>query len=116
MENVKPMQPKKSEPTVIDEIPRIRRIGSLVNQLISRRGYAQVVVVHEIQETVTQQVDASIRSGIRVGNLKKGVLDIYAADSVTLQELNFQKRTILKKIKLEHPQTSVTDLKFRIQA
>ncbi|TWU45074.1 hypothetical protein Q31b_02450 [Novipirellula aureliae] len=98
------------------ERPRERKIGSLVNQLISRRGYAQVTVVNEMEAAILEGIDESIRSSIRVGNLKRGVLDIYASDSVTLQELNFQKRSILKKILANHPQAKVSDLKFRIQS
>ncbi|WP_146525347.1 DUF721 domain-containing protein [Novipirellula artificiosorum] len=98
-----------------EERPRVRRLGSLVNQLISRRGYAQVAVVNEIEATIVASIEESIRSSVRVGNIRRGVLDIYATDSVTLQELNFQKRSILKKIVKQHPQSKVTDLKFRIQ-
>ena len=109
----KPTAKSKSQPA---EGARVQRIGTIVNQLISRRGYAQVAVVHEMESTITATLDESIRGSIRVGNLKRGVLEVYAGDSVTLQELNFQKRSILRKIEKEHPQSNVTDLRFRIQA
>ncbi|WP_160168251.1 DUF721 domain-containing protein [Novipirellula maiorica] len=110
------MKSSKANMTAPEEKPRVRKIGSLVNQLISRRGYAQVAVVNEIQDVVISLIDEQIRTSVRIGNLKRGVLEIYASDSVTLQELNFQKRTILKKLQKAHPQSNVTGLKFRIQA
>ncbi|TWT82409.1 hypothetical protein CA13_38720 [Planctomycetes bacterium CA13] len=113
----KPNKPKSSTfQGAKSEAPQLRQIGSLVNQLISRRGYAQVAVVNEIEATIVGEIAESIRSSVRVGNLKRGVLNIYASDSVTLQELNFQKRSILEKITKQHPQSKVVDLKFRIQA
>ncbi len=110
------MKSSRATTTAPEEKPRVRKIGSLVNQLISRRGYAQVAVVNEIQDAVIALIDQQIRSSVRIGNLKRGVLEIYASDSVTLQELNFQKRTILKKLQKTLPQSNVTGLKFRIQA
>lgn len=96
--------------------PRVQKISSLVNQLMSRRGYAQLTVGDEFLSTITKAVGEQLGSAISIGNVKKGVLHVYAADSVTLQELNFQKRTILRRIEKDLPQTKVTDLRFRIQA
>ncbi len=97
------------------EKPKIRRIGSLVNQLMSRRGYAQVIASQEIHQVIATTVGEPLNSGFEVGKLKAGVLQVYATDSVTLQELNFQKRNILRKIQQDMPENQVTDLRFRIQ-
>ncbi len=83
---------------------------------MSRRGYAQVAVNDELQAVIVSVVGSEVANSLQVGNLKRGVLQVYASDSVTLQELNFQKRQILKKIQKEMPQSGVTDLRFRIQA
>lgn len=95
---------------------RVRRIGSIVNQLMSRRGYAQVSANEEIARVIGLATGDQLKSAFRVGNLKNGVLQVYASDSVTLQELNFQKRSILKRLSSELPDNKVTDLRFRIQA
>lgn len=96
--------------------PQVRRIGSLVNQLMSRRGYAQVLSNDELHRVIAAAVGQPLEAAFQVGKLKAGVLQVYASDSVTLQELNFQKRTILKRIQTEIPGNKVTDLRFRIQA
>ena len=105
---------KQGEPKATK--PRVQKIGTLVSQLMSRRGYAQVAATDEFHATIGTAVGGVLGSSISVGNLKKGVLHIYASDSVTLQELNFQKRSILKQIQKDLPQTNVNDLKFRIQS
>ncbi len=95
--------------------PRVRKIGSLVNQLMSRRGYAQAIASEELQATIATSVGSELASSVHVGNLRQGVLQVFVSDSVTLQELNFQKRSILKKIQSELPHSGVIDLRFRIQ-
>lgn len=94
---------------------RVRKIGSLVSQLISRRGYAQATANDELLSSIVSAVSRELESAIRVGNLRRGVLQVYATDSVTLQELNFQKRTILRRIQQDMPHANVNDLRFRVQ-
>ncbi|WP_431192268.1 DUF721 domain-containing protein [Rhodopirellula bahusiensis] len=93
-----------------------RKIGSLISQLMSRRGYASVGAESALTGTIKSAVDASIASSFRVGKLQRGVLMIYAVDSVVMQELTFQKRRILKKLAKEHPQAKIQDLRFKVQA
>lgn len=97
------------------EKPRLRQIGSLVNQLISRRGYAQVLASQVLHETIAEVLDSQMKSAFQVGNLRGGVLQIFASDSVTLQELNFRKREILRHLQNSQPDSKVSDLRFRIQ-
>ncbi len=82
---------------------------------MSRRGYAQVAASEELHQTIAIVVGASMQSSFEVGKLRQGVLQVYATDSVTMQELNFQKRQILKKIQTDLPHTKVNDLRFRVQ-
>lgn len=98
------------------EKPRVRRIGSIVGQLISRRGYAQVSANEAIHQLMVTEVGPELGGSLQVGNLRQGVLHIYASDSVTLQELNFRKRNILKRLQRELPNNKIKDLRFRIQA
>lgn len=98
------------------ERKHVRRIGSLVSQLISRRGYARVYANEELQRVIASAISDQLADAFHVGNLRNGVLQVFASDSVTLQELNFQKRKILKQIQSEMPDDKVTDLRFRIQS
>ncbi|MGB7342681.1 MAG: DUF721 domain-containing protein [Pirellulaceae bacterium] len=94
--------------------PRVQKISTLVSQLMSRRGYAQMIAGEDFQATIGTAVGGQLGSAITVGKLKSGILQIFAADSVTLQELNFQKRAILKQIQQDLPLSKVTDVRFRI--
>jgi hypothetical protein len=93
-----------------------RKIGSIVNQLMARRGYAQVESAGELDATVRAVLGGRVSASIRVGTVKRGVLMIYATDSPTMQELTFQHRKILKKVQADHPQANIKDVRFRVSA
>lgn len=96
--------------------PRVRKIGSLVSQLMSRRGYSQGVVNEQMSQSLAAAIDPILAPACTVGNLKAGVLQIYVSDSVSLQELNFQKRQVLKKLQSDVGGEKIMDIRFRLQA
>ncbi len=114
-----PVNAKSSRSNAADrsagDKPRVRRIGSLVSQLMSRRGYAQVLANDAIHQAIASVLDPHLSSSFQVGNLRSGVLQIYATDSVSMQELNFRKRAMLKHLQTTMPESHVTDLRFRVQ-
>ncbi|XZE54057.1 DUF721 domain-containing protein [Planctomycetaceae bacterium SH139] len=89
-------------------------MGSIVNQLMARRGYAQVEAASELQGSVLAVVSSHVAEAIRVGQVKRGVLMIYAKDSPTMQELTFQQRKLLKRLQADHPQANISDVRFRV--
>ena len=111
-----PDRSAKGKPRAAEDKPRVRRIGSLVNQLLSRRGYAQVLAGDAIHQAIASVLDPHLKAAFQVGNLRAGVLHLYATDSVSLQELNFRKRAMLKHLQETLPESKVTDLRFRIQS
>ncbi len=102
---MKPGEPKKH---------KVQSIGSLVSQLISRRGYAQVAPTNRFHDAIAAAVGQELAAEITIGKLNRGVLKIFAKDSVTIQELTFQKRSIIKRIEKEMPDAKVTDLRFAV--
>jgi predicted nucleic acid-binding Zn ribbon protein len=92
-----------------------QRLGSIVNQLLARRGYAQVFAADALQSVVEAEVGTSLAASVRVGKVRGGVLQIFAADSVTLQELTFRKRALLKRIQADLPENKINELRFRVQ-
>jgi hypothetical protein len=103
-----------ARPKGIDQRP-VRPIGSLINQLMSRRGYAQVSVNEMLNRTIARVLDPHLHATFLVGNLRGGVLQIFAKDSVSLQELSFRKRAILQELQKSMPECQVRELRFRIQ-
>jgi hypothetical protein len=93
-----------------------KRIGSLISQLLSRRGYAQIMAGEELQAILAAEVGEQLAGSVRVGNVKRGVLHIYLADSVTHQELTFRKRSILRRIESDLPAAAIRDIRFHVSA
>ncbi|MEM9828103.1 MAG: DUF721 domain-containing protein [Planctomycetota bacterium] len=95
----------------------VRSIGNLVGQLVASRGYASVMTDAAMLESVLAALGPSHSAPdagtVRVGRLRAGVLQIHVGDSVMLQELNFQKRSILRRLQKDFPD-QVHDLRFRI--
>jgi predicted nucleic acid-binding Zn ribbon protein len=91
-----------------------KQIGSLISQLMARRGYAQVMAAEGLQAALESEVGPVIAAAVKVGNIKRGVLNIYVRDSVTMQELAFGKRGLLKKLQASQPDRVITDLRFHI--
>lgn len=111
------MKKRASKPTkeTDDRNKGTRKIGTIVSQLMSRRGYASVGVEHAMTASVTASVGPALAGSFQVGNLNRGVLLIYVIDSVVMQEFTFQKRQIIKRLRKDHPQTKIADIRFKIQ-
>lgn len=50
---------------------------------------------------------------LRVGRLRAGVLQIFVGDSASLQEMNFHRTAILRRLQKDFPD-KVSDVRFRI--
>ena len=48
------------------------------------------------------------------GNIRRGVLEVTVASSSVLQELTFQKTTLLQRIQQQLPDAKIRDLRFRV--
>jgi len=102
-----------SDAVMKDRYPQ--RIGSLLSQLMSRRGYAQVFASDALQAALESEVGPALAPSVRAGKVRAGVLQIFAGDSVTLQELSFRKRAILKRLQQDLPNNKINDIRFRVQ-
>ncbi|TWU01501.1 DUF721 domain-containing protein [Neorhodopirellula pilleata] len=91
-----------------------RKIGTIVSQLMSRRGYASVGIEHAMTASVAAAVGPGLNESFQIGKLTRGVLHIYVVDSVTMQEFTFQKRQIQKRLLQDHPQAKIQDIRFRL--
>jgi len=100
----------------VSEDKHPKKIGSLLSQLMSRRGYAQIFASDALQAALEAEVGVTLASSVRVGKVRAGVLQIFATDSVTLQELTFRKRAILKRLQADLPENKINDVRFRIQS
>ncbi len=99
--------------------PRIRqpkKVADVLSNLMSKRGYARVLATGSLDDAWQKIIGPRFAGDTRPGNIKRGVLEVLVASSSVLQELTFQKKQILTKLKTEAPDQKITDLRFKVGA
>ena len=94
---------------------RIRRIGTLVDQVLARRGYVDTLANEQIMHSLEKELGQALANECQVGKLRRGSLQIFVGDSVMMQELNFRKRQILRRLQRDLPGSRIEDLRFKVQ-
>ncbi len=90
-----------------------QRVGDVVNQLMARRGYGQIVGSEQIRDA-WDQIAGPIASHSVPGNVKRGVLEIIVRNSAVMQELTFRKRQLIDDLTKRFSEQSINDLRFRV--
>lgn len=93
---------------------RPKKAGSLVNQLMIRRGVAQQQFTGEIQACWDQVVGPKWNQLTQPGNLHRGVLEVVVANSLVNQQLTFEKQKFIKSMQKLLPDLKLKDLRFRV--
>ncbi len=80
-----------------------QRISETISRLLTRRGYAQIQGDQQRGEAWAQAAGQTLAKHSRVGNLRRGVLEVIVRNSSAVQELTFQKRRLVKRMKTALP-------------
>jgi predicted nucleic acid-binding Zn ribbon protein len=91
-----------------------KRIGNVIAQLVSRRGYAQIRAAGERDEAWQAAAGQELANMTQVAALRRGVLEVLVANSLLMQELTFRKEELLKNLQQALPNDGVKQLKFKI--
>ncbi|MCA9213190.1 MAG: DUF721 domain-containing protein [Planctomycetales bacterium] len=92
-----------------------QRVGDVVNQLMARRGYGQIVGSEQIREA-WNEIAGPIGLHSIPGNLRRGVLEIIVRNSAVMQELTFRKRQLITDLANKFNHQTINDLRFRVGA
>jgi predicted nucleic acid-binding Zn ribbon protein len=91
-----------------------KRIGSIVADLVARRGYARVISTSTCGKIWVQAAGDQLARFSRAGQVKRGVLEVTVANSIMMQELSFQKNNLVRKLAELLPDENIRDLRFRV--
>ncbi len=91
-----------------------QRIADTLSTLMARRGYAYLKSSDAREEAWKTAVGAEMAPYTRVGNIRRGVVEVTVTNSAVLQELTFRKTELLKKITAALPDRKIRDLRFRV--
>ena len=93
---------------------RLRKMGDVLNDLIARRGYAQVQTIAECAGAWRDAAGADFARHSRAGHVRRGVLEVIVRNSAVLQELSFQKKKIVKRLAQSAAGRQIRDVRFRV--
>ncbi|MDX1961536.1 MAG: DciA family protein [Pirellulales bacterium] len=91
-----------------------QKISEILAQVIARHGYARQSAA-AVEAEVWARIAGRWSGQTRVGELKRGVLEIFAASNVAIMELGFEKSRLLAELAAALPQAKLKDLRFKVE-
>ena len=91
-----------------------QRIGSIVAELMARRGFARVQAGEAFQAAWNEAAGPLAAQYTRPGTLRRGTLEILVSNSTLVQELTFQKPSLISSLSRLLPDETIDDIRFRV--
>lgn len=89
-------------------------LGEILSRLFTARGWGRRQDRLHLEKAWAEVVGPEYAGQTRVGNLRRGVLEVTVGNAVLLQELTqFHRRRLLEQLRKRLPNTPLTDLRFR---
>jgi predicted nucleic acid-binding Zn ribbon protein len=82
--------------------------------LMARRGFARVQTARAYEAAWREAAGELAARYTRVGPMRRGTLEVIALNSTLVQELTFQKPTLLRDLAHLLPDERLQDLRFRV--
>jgi predicted nucleic acid-binding Zn ribbon protein len=89
-------------------------MAQVMADVVQRRGYAQVRVAAQWDQAWRNAAGPEFAAVTQVGVLRRGVLEITAANSLVVQELTFEKERLLAAMQQSAPQAAIKQLRFKV--
>jgi predicted nucleic acid-binding Zn ribbon protein len=92
-----------------------RRVSEILGELFTARGYGRLLAQKELEEAWNAAVGEPGCRETRVGEVRRGVLNVTVAHSTLLEELAaYQKPALLSALRANAPGTVIHDIRFRV--
>lgn len=89
-------------------------ISDLLAQWMTQRGIGRVRVATELTTAWNSVVGEALAAQTRVGELKRGILDVRVAHSLLVQELTFQQSDLLARLQPLLPGQALKKLRLKV--
>jgi predicted nucleic acid-binding Zn ribbon protein len=96
--------------------PRPQPIKEVLAELIVRRGYAREQSSAAFQTAWQTVAGEFFAKHTRCGQVRRGVLEVFVANSILMQELTFCKPQLLQELSKLLPETAIKDIRLRVAA
>lgn len=89
-------------------------LKSIVNRIVAKRGLAGNQGNQQVSDCWHSLLPPNMDKKTRVGNIKRGTLEIQVSDPATLQQLNFLKAQLLKQMKQKLPAVNLKNFRLKL--
>ena len=93
---------------------RPKRVGNLINDIITRRGIAAEQSNQVLQSAWDAAVGMNLANQTRIGSLRRGVLEIVVDNSSLLQLVSFDQDRLLEQLNQQLRKAEIKRLQFRV--
>ena len=92
-----------------------RPLSDILGELFTVRGYGRLRARQELEDAWNKAVGEPYCRQTRLGEVRRGVLNVTVAHSTLLEELSaFRKSSLLKALRSDAPATIIHDIRFRV--
>jgi predicted nucleic acid-binding Zn ribbon protein len=92
-----------------------RPLSDVLGELFTVRGYGRLRVRQELEDAWNKAVGEPDCRQTRLGEVRRGVLNVTVAHSALLEELSaFRKPALLSALRLGAPATTIHDIRFQV--
>jgi predicted nucleic acid-binding Zn ribbon protein len=89
-------------------------LGEVLSRLFTARGWGRRQGRLHLEKAWADSVGPENALHSRVGNLRRGVLEVEVDNAILLQELaHYHKRRLLEQLRNRLPGNTLTDIRFR---
>ena len=89
-------------------------IGDILSSLMARKGFARVQSAGALEAAWSDAAGPLMAKYTRVGAIRRNTLEVLVANSTLLQELGFQKESLLNSLAQLLPDEKIENLRFRV--
>ena len=93
---------------------RPKKANEIINRLLARKGYSQTQSHQQLQEIWEKTVGPRMKEQTRAIGIKAGSLTVMVQSAVVNQEMAYQKKELLSKIKNSAIGSRVKNIRFKI--
>lgn len=92
----------------------VARIGDILPQFLARYGLHRQEARSQLREAWQQTVGEKISGVTRVGNKKRGTLEVFVPHQAYAQELGFREQEFVAALEKLVPHEKITRIRFRV--
>ena len=90
------------------------RIGKILTRVMARRGFQRQISQEQLTGVWTEAVGETLAAQTRLGNLRRGTLEIFIRHKIFEQELSFRQVELLQALNAVLGEKKIKRLKFTL--